>query len=140
MQVLLTRSISGLKAADHFAAEALSKIKHGQEVRCEIRRVRRPKQLRLYWALIDACWRQHQDRYATKQDLSDVIKVAVGHADEVVTKSGKVVARPKSISFGNMPQDAWEDFFGRVIQFVCERIIPGTDNEDLRAHLEELVR
>ena len=138
MQVLLTRSISGLKAADLHAAEALAKIKPGQEVRCEIRRVRNPKQLRLYWALIDACW-QHQARYASKQDLSDVIKVAVGHADEVVTKSGKVVARPKSIAFGNMPQDAWEDFFGRVIEFVCQRIIPGTNDEDLRAHLEELV-
>ena len=138
MQVLLTRSISGLKAADHFAAEELSKIKPGQEVRCEIRRVRNPKQLRLYWALIDACW-QHQDRYAAKQDLSDVIKVAVGHSDQVVTKSGEVVARPKSIAFGNMPQDAWEDFFSRVIEFVCQRIIPGTNNEDLRAHLEEMV-
>ena len=138
MQVLLTRSISGLKAADLRAAEELSKIKPGQEVRCEIRRVRNPKQLRLYWALIDACW-QHQDRYAAKQDLSDVIKVAVGHSDQVVTKSGEVVARPKSIAFGNMPQDAWEDFFSRVIEFVCQRIIPGTSDADLRAHLEELV-
>ena len=138
MQVLLTRSISGLKAADHLAAEELSKIKPGQEVRCEIRRVRNPKQLRLYWALIDACW-QHQDRYAAKQDLSDVIKVAVGYCDEVTTKTGRVVARPKSIAFGNLPQDAWEDFFGRAIQLVCERIIPGTRDADLRAHLEELV-
>ena len=138
MQVLLTRSISGLKAADLHAAEALAKIKPGQEVRCEIKRVRNSKQLRLYWALIDACW-QHQDRYATKQDLSDVIKVAVGHSDEVVTKSGRTVARPKSIAFGNMPQEAWEDFFSRVIQFVCERIIPGTNDAELCAHLEELV-
>ena len=139
MQVLLTRSISGLKAADHLAAEELSRIKLGQEVRCEIKRVRNPKQIRLYWALIDVCW-HHQDRYATKQDLSDVIKVAVGHADEVTTRTGRVVARPRSIAFGNMPQDAWEDFFSRVIEFVCQRIIPGTTDEDLRAHLEELVR
>lgn len=124
--------------ADESSAEEMRRLKPGQHVIVEVKRARNPRQFRLYWALIGVIF-DHQSRYATRQDLSDALKVAVGHYEEVGKRGEHVIVRPKSIAFANMPQPEFEDFFDRVIKLVCERIIPGTNDTELRAHLEDMV-
>ncbi len=96
MQVLLTRSISGLKAADHLAAEELSKIKPGQEVR----------------------WSEWPTATLMTSLRSCFSRVAVLVLPAGVDQRLRDQAGPQSqaaaavlVAFGNMPQDAWEDFF-----------------------------
>lgn len=127
-----------LVPADEQAEEEVRKLKPGQATLVEVKRARNERQHKLYWTLIGAIF-DHQTKYATRIDLSDAIKVAVGHCEEVGQRGNQIIVRPKSIAFANMPQQQFEDFFDRVIKLVCERIIPGTSDADLRAHLEELV-
>lgn len=124
--------------ADDSSAEEMKRLKPGQHVTVEVKRARRPRQFRLYWALVAVIF-DHQTRHATRTDLSDALKVAVGHYEEVGKRGEHVIVRPKSISFANMPQADFEDFFARVVAFVCANIIPGTSDAELRAHLEEMV-
>lgn len=124
--------------ADEKAEEELRKLKPGQQVLVEFKRARNPRQHRLYWALVGVVY-EHQSRHATQEDVSDALKVAVGHYEEVGARGDKVIVRPKSISFANMPQDQFEQFFSKVVELVVAKIIPGTSDAELRAHLEEMV-
>src|SRR5690554_5295813 len=92
-----------LLPADAMAGEEVRKIKPGQAVTVEVKRARNPRQHRLYWALVAVIF-DHQTRYASRTDLSDALKVAVGHYEEVGKRGEHVIVRPKSISFANMPQ------------------------------------
>lgn len=136
--VLLQRHLGSLRPCDALGAQQIDKIKPNEVVRAEIKRVRNPKQHRLYWAAINLCF-MHQDRYATAEQLHNAVKVWLGYYEEMVDRTGKRIAIPKSIAFGNMPQDEWEQFFDRFIKLVCEQLIPNVTDEELRAELESMV-
>ena len=136
--ILLRRHLGSLKPVNRDAYEFIEKIKPGQIVRGDLKRVRNPRQHALYWAAINLCF-EHQERYATRQQLHNAIKVAVGYYDEQPGPGGRTLTVPKSIAFGNMPQDEWEAFFDKFIKLICEKIIPNTDDAELRAELESMV-
>lgn len=136
-QLLFRKHLGSLRPADQDATDELAKLKHGQEVRVEIKRMRNPRQHRIYWALISLIF-DHQSRYATRDQLHQAIKVAVGYYDEIEGKHGRI-AIPKSISFGNMPQAAFEEFFDAVVRLVVTKILPGTTDTELRNELEVMI-
>lgn len=139
MTTLLCRKrLGALRPADRDAEDTLRKLPADQDLRVEVRRLRRPQQHRLYWALVKIVW-EHQERYATREQLHQALKVAVGYYDEITKSDGQVIAVPHSIAFGNMPQESFEEFFDAVIRFVVTKILPGTDDAELRRELEEMV-
>lgn len=135
---LFRHHLGSLVPADAEAQAALAKLK-GKTVLVEIRQARNPRQHRLYWALMSLI-HEHQERYATVEQLSNMVKCAVGWCDEIELKDGRVMATPKSISFANMKQADFDPFLNKVITLVCERILPGVQEEDLRRRIEEMVR
>lgn len=137
MRLICLRDFNGLKPVGDRDRELLGKLKLGAEVVVEIKRPRNLKQLKLYWSLIHLIFPQ-QSRYPTEEDLSDAIKCAVGHCEETPLKSGKIMVRPKSISFSKTDQSQWEAFFNAVIQLVITKIIPGVNEADLRRELEDM--
>lgn len=127
-----------LAPVDQQGRDVMAKLKMGQQVQIEVKRARNPKQHRLYWALIGLCHSQ-QSTYATQEDLSDAIKIAVGHCTQYPLLNGKVMMKPKSIAFANLGQTAFDEFFQRVVHLVITRILPGVEEADLRRELEEMV-
>jgi transposase len=123
---------------DQQGRDAVAKLKMGQQVQVEVKRARNGKQHRLYWALIGLIHSQ-QSRYATQEQLSNVIKCAVGWCDEVELKDGRLMVTPRSIAFANAKQEEFEQFFTKVIQLVITKILPGVAEADLRRELEEMV-
>jgi hypothetical protein len=132
-------NLGTLRASDVQGRELLQKIKQGQQVEVVIKQARNGKQHRLYWALMGLIY-PHQSRYATQEQLSNAIKCAVGWCDQIELAGGRIMAVPKSISFANMPQEEFGQFFDKVIELVLEKILPGVTSEDLRRELEEIVR
>lgn len=126
-----------LAPVDDQGRDAIAKVKMGKQVEVTIKRARNAKQHRLYWALIHLCHSQ-QSTYATQEDLSDAIKIAVGHCTSYPLLNGKIMMKPKSIAFANMAQDQFEQFFERVIHLVITRILPNVLETDLRRELEEM--
>jgi len=120
------------------AEEEMKKLKPGQAVLVEVKRARSPQQLRLWWALMGVIF-EHQETYPTREAVSDAFKCWLGHCDELRLKDGRTAVKPKSIAFGNLPQAEWEQLFDAAIKLVCDRVIPGTTDADLRRHLEDMV-
>lgn len=132
------KKLATLRPVDQSGVDRIAKLREGQQVEIQIKQARNGRQHRLYWAMIGLVYHQ-QNRYATQEQLSNAIKCAVGWCDEIELSSGKVMVTPRSISFSNMPQEQFSEFFDKVIELVVTKILPGVSDADLRAELEAMV-
>jgi hypothetical protein len=138
MRFLLQRSdTEALVPVDEPGHKAIKKMKPGQTMCVDIRRVRSPRQLRLYWALINKIW-ENQTRFAVRQDLSDAIKCALGHCTELRLSNSVVIQRPKSIALGNLPAGEFNQFIDGCIDYICGSVLPVAP-ETLRQEIEEMI-
>jgi len=135
---LFRKRMSALYPADEMAEEQLSRIKQDEEVRVEIKRVRNPKQLRLWWALCGVL-ADYADWCSDRETASDWLKLSIGHAEYHESPDGKTWCRPKSIAFGNCPQDQFDQILNDAINVIVSKIIPGTSNDALRNELEAMI-
>lgn len=136
--VLLKHALGALRPVDAQGEEILRGIPNGTIVKATIKRPRNIRHHRLYWGLVSILF-ENQSRYATPEELSDVIKVATGHCTVIQTGEGKEIRIPKSISFAKMDQDAFRQFFDRVVDLAVTRIIPNLSAADLRREVAEMV-
>lgn len=138
-QILLRADLNSLRPADEQAAANLRKFKLGTFVRADIARVRSPQQLRLWWALITLIHGQ-QDEWPTVESLSKAILCAIGHGTVERNKSGTMqTLKAKSIAFGNLKQDEFNEIFDRAIRLVCEKILPGVESDALKSEVLDMV-
>jgi hypothetical protein len=115
--------------------EALAMVPDGGMVLVEMTKPRNPAHHAKFFALLNLIFK-NQSHYRTQDEMLDAIKVYVGHCDFMYLRDGSTVARPKSISFAKMDQLAFNDFYARVVDVVCQYIIPNMDKEDLKRELE----
>lgn len=140
--VIFTRTISGLAPLPGPAQEWLRKVKIGSTVSVEKpKQPRNGQQLRLYWAVLSLV---HQNlpegvTYASVEDLSDALKIAVGHCRIIELPGGKVERIPKSISYKEMPQGKFDSFLTAVINKVIEHWLPGVTEEEIRQQAEQML-
>lgn len=135
---LFRKRMSALYAADGMAEEQLSKIKQEEEVRVTISRVRNPRQLRYWWALCGVL-AEYADWCKDRETASDWLKLSIGHAEFHESPDGKTWCRPKSIAFGNCPQEEFDTLLDQAIRIIVTKIMPGTSSEALRNELEAMI-
>jgi hypothetical protein len=136
---LFRKRLGALRPADGMAEEQLSRIRQDEEVRVEIKRVRSPQQLRYWWALCGVLAEYADWCEGDRERASDWLKLSIGHAETFTSPDGKQWIRPKSIAFGNCPQDRFQAVMDAAIKVICEKIMPGTSNADLRNELEGMI-
>lgn len=113
-------------------------------------KVRCPKDLRRYWALMTMC-AENCERIEMpyggvmlvkdKEDVSDAVKLCAGHCTTIFDMNCKPVYQiPKSISFANMEQTDWEKYWPKVTEVVMERIMPGISSETIELELLKCMR
>ena len=135
--VLLRKRMSGvLEPVDDAGQDALRKIAVGDVVRAEIKRPRNLAHHKKWWSLVSLIY-QNQTHYQSPEELDDAIKVYIGHCSVMVLKDGTEVRVPKSIAFSAMDQTAFEEFYERALNMICEKIIPRLNQEDLKRELLE---
>ena len=127
-----------LMPADEMAVEQFHKIRHGEEVRVDIKRVRNPKQLKYWWALCGVL-AEYADWCPDRETASDWLKLSIGHAEFHESPDGKTWCRPKSISFGNCPQEEFDTLLDQAIRIIVTKVMPGTSSEALRNELEAMI-
>lgn len=145
-EAFMVRSYSGLKPADAAGAELLAMLEQGEAVRVKWSKPRNLPRLRWWWALCELIAR-HSNR--TKEQVAAILKISVGHADELHTKGDhcpecgceieRVIYMPRSIAFGTMDETAFAEFTKQCVGVVTERLIPGANDDDVRRELEEMV-
>lgn len=137
MTALFRKELSGLRPVNSIAADKLAKLKLGDVVAVDVRKLRCLGHHRLYWALCQVV-AENMDGDYSAEVVSDVIKLRAGHVTAVRTRTGEVFL-PKSISFSAMDQLSFNEFFDRAIKVVVADIIPGVNSDTLRAEVESII-
>lgn len=139
-ELYLQRTVGGLRPCDDAGIDALRKIKVGEVVQCEITRPRNLAHHRKFWALLNVFWQATGDWSSTYGVLIE-LKVRLGHVQEVLLRdTGELVRVPKSISFAQMDQGAFDVFYERCIAELC-KMGGGIEEDALRQEvLNELAR
>lgn len=147
---MLKKGLNGLLATDAQSEEFLRKIKHGQIVRAEVKRVRNLKFHRKFFALLNVAfeaWTPEIKVYAKTGEVavknfdrfrSDVTILA-GFYEATYKINGEMVLKPKSISFSNMDETEFQDLYSKVIDVILERILTNYTKDDLEQVVNEVL-
>jgi len=120
--------------SDQASWDALKKKKMGSTVATETKRARSPDHHRKFWAVMTKVFENQQTEFPTVDAMVDAIKVEIGHTELLMRITSEVVLVPKSISFHDMGQDEFNEFYKKVIDCVCEFIIPGATPEEVNEY------
>lgn len=134
--IFMERTVGGLKPVDDQGTDLLRKIKVGEVVQCEVNRPRNLAHHRKFWALLNTFWQAAGD-WSSPYGVLIELKVRLGHVQKVVIReTGEIVSVPKSISFAQMDQGAFESFYEKALFELC-KMGGGIEPEALR---EEVLR
>jgi hypothetical protein len=129
MGALFVKHNGSLCPADDEAKEALSSIRDGEQIRADVRRLRNLRFHRLFFGLLNLV--QANTNYRSVDELLAVVKLGIGHVELVVTPDGDALWLPKSISFAKMDDLEFRRFWNRALDYILQKIIPGTNRADL---------
>lgn len=118
-----------LYPADAAARSALAKMKFGEVVEVTVKRGRSLSQHRLFWAVLKRVAEATEWGYPER--LLVALKVRLGRYDLLQLPNGKLAPVPHSISFGEMPQDDFQQFMDQCIDLICTEVLPGFEPADL---------
>lgn len=140
MTTLLLRKRFGgtLEPVDDSGREVLAKVKTGATIKAEVTRPRNVHFHRKFFAMLNLVY-QNQEHYKSLDDLLDVCKLRIGHVRSIQTKGG-IEKVPASISFANMDDTAFSNFYDRAVQWVTTEVIPGLQRHELDGEIEEELR
>ena len=137
--LLFRKAAKSLIPLDETAEAALSKIGIGDVVRIKgLTRPRNPQHHRLYWALLGLAV-DNSEMFEDTEQLHFMLKVATGHVREFINPDGQVFYEPKPTDFASMGQDDFNAYFDKCVKVICQRVIPGMSDEDLKAEALEMI-
>lgn len=77
----------------------------------------------------------------SKEDVHIAMKICTGHVDIICDADGKPLYQiPKPTNFEDMEQSEWEAYWPRVVDVVCERILPGVRFPEVELEMQKLLR
>lgn len=140
-RLVFVNTAGGLMPADSRAEEWRGKVKLGSLVVIDPpKQPRNVNHHRLYWALIDVVWQNiDQERYPTREDLHEAIKVSAGLRKRFELPDGTVGFIPGSIAFHKMSQPEFAAFYDRVCDIVAKYFLPGVTAEQLKRQVSEMI-
>lgn len=94
---------------------AMAKIPFGARIHVEAKRPRKSGHHRLYWGL---CARIATAIDVKQENVSDILKIETGHCDVIRSKKYGEIRLPRSISFAQMDQTAFDEFFERCVRVI----------------------
>lgn len=120
MKVFFVKQLNNtFKAANNSDYEKLLKLKVGEEYQCDIKQPRNLKFHRKFFALIKMVY-ENQERYSNSDRLRKDLIIEAGFYDEWTDLQGVVQREAKSISFGSMKEDEFQDLYSRVIDVIVQ--------------------
>ena len=134
-----------LSPANDIEAEKLKKFKTGELYPVEIKRVRNPQFHRKVFAFLNFCFQywtaenaqlQFMDESAQFDTFREHITVLAGYYETTWNLKGEPRIRAKSLSFGNMSQDEFEQFYNAAIRIVVKNIFNNTTDENILNQLQ----
>jgi hypothetical protein len=137
--LFLTRTLAGFAPADQDSADAIKGYKIGEVYRAGIVKPRIHKNNGRWWKLCELI-RDNTEGYASKEQVSDHIKILCGHTTTVHSKlTGEMYHLPNSISFSALDEIEFQDVWKRAVHAVDEHILPGVGEDQIKYEVEKLL-
>lgn len=134
--IMLRRSTQGFVPAHQHDYEIWSKIRLGATVAAYCRHARDTVQHNKFWLLVQTVW-ENQERFKTTEALAEEIKIKLGYVDSYEVSGDRVVVRTKSISFYEMDQLEFDEFYNKAVEFICTELIEGLVPADLKFEVQK---
>jgi len=106
---------------------AMQKVKTGEVISVTYVKPRNYQFHKKFMALVQIVY-DNQDKYSSIEDVLTEIKLQVGHYEEHVSLGGKIIYKPKSISFAKMDEIEFNDFYSKALDAVLKYFL--TDSEE----------
>lgn len=129
-------------------ADFLSKIKTGQVIRAEFKRMRNYRFHKKFFALLNIgfdAWEPPEQEYKglpVQKNFDRFRKdcvIAAGYFDPVSDINGNVKAEAHSISFSKMTEDEFEKLYSSVVDVLLQRVLRNYTHEDLDRVVEQII-
>lgn len=138
-EIHMVREGNHLVPIDEMSSEELARLPLRQQVLVKVTMPRNLRQHRLAWALAtkisEAC-----DWLHDREDAMSWLKIKARHVRYIHdTHSGETQIVPKSIRFAALDQMGFDRIFKRMVYVTVTEIIPGMDENALRAEIENMV-
>lgn len=130
-----------LVPAGPYEQEALDTYRSGSRITVALHQKRSLPILKKYWAVLRDVVENCKTPWASPDEASDAIKLALGITDVSKTVNGQWFVRPGSISFSSMDEAKFRKFFEDAMMILAR--VAGIDPEDLRrrySHIPEIGR
>lgn len=140
MKIWVYKSESKLNPATSEDKEKVNKMPVGEPFQISYVQQRNPAFNRKYWALVnlvlqnlpetveESLMQNHQFRIKTKEDVHFYIKLKNGFVEKkYIGKDGNIAWVPKSISFDNMDEMEFQEFFDKAVDTACELLTVESD-------------
>lgn len=138
-ELRLTRTLTGLVAADDEAREAMKAWPLGQALKADVVIPRDNARLRYFWGMVKVIL-DNTDRFESKEACATSIKLAIGHVDMTQVYENaqwRLVRTPKSIALPSMEEPDFIDFIRRVEGYACAVLC--VSNEQLAEALTDYI-
>ena len=137
LTAIFTKQGRNLIADERITIEGMEKIKNGQQVKAIVTVPRNLQQHRLLFALLNLVIQGQPEPaiYPTTESLLTALKYATGHVHEVKDMNGVIHLIPKSISFAELDQVDFAEWWDKAINIICTRILPHCNRADLEREI-----
>lgn len=137
-RIYMQRRGQYLMPADSDGQELISKLKLDELVYATISRPRNLKHHKKFFKMIGEVFKA-QTFYLTQERMLNDIKVRMGHCDVYKTPEGTEYIGPRSISFAEMDQIEFGEFYNKFLDYCLQVIIPGVNKPDFEEHLLSII-
>ena len=114
--------------------ERLKRIKAGKMVLCKITQPRNIEFHKKFFALIKMVY-QNQEHYNNMEKLRKDLIISAGFFDEHITIWGETIQTAKSISFGSMNEETFQELYNRVLDEIIKHF--HFDKQDILDNVEQ---
>jgi hypothetical protein len=135
MKIFVKKTLQGLIPADRTEFDKLQdcKLKLGEYYEVEIKKKRNIKFHRKLFSLLNLCF-NNQEHFNSIDELRAYVTMKAGYFVRTSTPDGEFFT-PKSISFSNMDQVEFDDFYDKVFQQIIKLL--DCEDEDLLNALKD---
>jgi len=137
MEAIFNKVNGALHPVNESDREILKKFPAGRPVRVKITKVRNYEFLKKYFALLNLAfdyWEPPRDALGEKnfeRFRKDIIILA-GFYDTYVRVDGSIRIEPRSIAFGSMDAEEFEDLYTKTIDALVKHVLPQFSGDELR--------
>lgn len=138
VEITMRKGLAGLATIDGVGEEVLAGIGVGDIVRV---RITRPRNLAFHNKFFALCTLVAENTEAVK-DVDELVfrlKIATGHCRQIMRDDGLILYEPRSISFAQMDETSFGEFYKKCVDIICLKLIPGMDEKALQAEVLEMI-